>query len=205
MAPSILLTCRFQIDMESADETIIELSRAKLVRVALASCAFVALGVWLLSFDMAEIQRGRSFGFLNNNPLLVYGVGLAAVVCFGGCGLYGLVKMFDKKPGLVLNSSGIVENASAVSAGFIPWSEVTGAGVREIQGQKMLMIGVRDPGKYIGRGGALKRALNKANAKMGGSPVAISSVVLKIDFAELVSLFNRYHQKYGGAPAGRES
>lgn len=190
--------------MESADETIIEVSRAKLVRLILGACAAVAGGAWLLSFDMAEIERGHSFGFLGNNPLLVYGVGLLGVVCFGGLGLYGLVKLFDRKPGLVLNSSGIVDNASAVSAGFIPWSDVTGASVYEIQSQKMLKIGVRDPQKYIERGGALKRALNRANSKMGGSAVAIPAVSLKIEFAELLSLFARYHRKYGGLSAERE-
>jgi hypothetical protein len=190
--------------METTDETIIELSRAKLARLILGSCAMAAVGAWLLSFDMAEIQHGRSFGFINNNPLIAYGLGLMAVVCFGGCGLYGLFKLFDRRPGLVLNSSGIVDNASGVAAGFIPWSEVTGASLYEIQGQKMLRIGVRDPRKYVERGGALKRALNRANSKMGGSPVAISSASLKIDFPELLSLFARYQRKYGGLSDGSE-
>ena len=191
--------------MNSTDETIIELSKMKLVLLILGSCAFVAAGGWLLSFDTEEIQYGRSFGFFYNNPLIVYGLGLAAILFFGFSGLYSLKKVFDKKPGLILNSSGIVDNASAVAAGFIPWSDVTGSGIYEIQKQKMLIIGVRDPQKYLDRGGALSRAFNKANAGMSGSPVAISSVALKIEFSELVSLFNRYHHKYGGASAERES
>lgn len=187
--------------METADETVIELSRTKLVLLVLGSCAFVAAGAWLLSFDMEEIRYGRSFTFFYNNPFIVYGAGLAAILFFGLCGLYGLRKLFDGRPGLVLNSSGIVDNASGVAAGFIPWSEVEGSGVYEVHQQKMLIIIVRDPGKYIGRGGALSRTLNKANYKMSGSPISISSVALKIDFAELVSLFDRYHRKYGAARA----
>ena len=183
----------------------IELSRTKLVLLILGSCAFVAAGAWLLSFDASEIRSGRSFNFFFREPWVVYGVGLAAILFFGLCGLYAFVKLFDKKPGLILNSAGIVDNASGVAAGFIPWSEVTGASIYEIQKQKMLIIGVRSPQKYLDRGGALKRAFNKANSKMVGSPVAISSVALKINFAELVSLFERYHRKYGGAPAGRET
>jgi hypothetical protein len=190
--------------MNSTDETIIELSKTKLVLLILGACAFVVAGVWLLSLDAAEIRSGRSFRFFFNEPIIVYVAGVASILCFGLGGLYGLRKLFDKRPGLIFNNSGIVDNASAVAAGFIPWSEVLGAGVYEIQKQKMLIIGVRDPQKYVGRGGALKRALNKANYKMSGSPISISSVALKIDFAELISLFNRYHQKYG-VPAGRES
>ena len=190
--------------METADKTIIETSRRKLVLLVLGSCAFVAAGAWFLSFDVAEIQHGRSFPFFGNNPLIVYAVGLAGILFFGASGLYGLFKMFDKKPGLVLDSSGVFDNASGVAAGFIPWSEVLGAGVYEIQGQKMLIIGVRDPQKYLDRGSALKRTLNKASYKMVGSPIAISSVALKIDFSELVSLFDRYYEKYGGPSAARE-
>jgi hypothetical protein len=186
--------------MESTDETIIELSRKKLVLLILGSCAFVVAGVWLLSLDAGEIRYGRGFRFFFNEPTVVYGAGVASILFFGVCGLYGIRKMFDKKPGLVLNSDGIVDNASGAAAGFIPWSEVIGSGVVEIQKQKMLVIGVRDPQKYIDRGGALRRALNKANSGMTGSPIAIPSVTLKIDFSELVSLFNRYQQKYCAAP-----
>ncbi|HZB46049.1 MAG TPA: STM3941 family protein, partial [Pyrinomonadaceae bacterium] len=180
--------------MGSHDETIIGLSRTKLVLTILGSCALVAAGAWLLSLDAARIRSGRSFNFFFNEPSVAYGTGLVSILFFGLCGLYAFSKLFDRKPGLVLNSDGVVDNASGVAAGFIPWSEVLGSGVCEVQKQKMLIVGVRDPQKYIARGGALKRALNQANYRMTGSPVAIPSVALKIDFSELVSLFNRYHQ-----------
>jgi hypothetical protein len=51
----------------------------------------------------------------------------------------------------------------------------------------------------IERGGTLKHALNKANYKMCGSPIAITSNALKINFSELLSLFHQYNQKYGNA------
>jgi hypothetical protein len=191
--------------MESNDETIIELSKAKLNLAILGSCAFVAAGAWMLSFDAAEIRSGRSFNFFFREPWVVYGFGLAAILFFGAAALYASVKLFDKRPGLILNSSGFVDNASGVAAGFIPWSEVVGAGIYEVQGQKMLIVGVRDPRKYIERGNALKRLLNKGSYKMTGSPVAVSSVALKIDFKELVSLFERYQRKYGVAAFGRET
>jgi hypothetical protein len=190
--------------METTDETIIEQSKKKLVLIILGSLALVAAGAWMLSLDADEIRSGRSFNFFFRSPAVVYGFGGAGVICFGLSAAYAFKKMFDKRPGLVLNSSGFIDNASGIAAGFIPWTEVTGAGVYEIQGQKMLTVGLRDPQKYIDRGSALKRALNKANSGMVGSPVSISSVALKINFAELVSLFERYHRKYGGPPAGGE-
>lgn len=191
-------------NMEPADETIIETSVTKLVLLVLGSCAFVAAGAWLLSLDAEEIRSGRSFHLFFNNPTAVRGLGLAAILFFGSCGVYGLFKMFDKRPGLVFSSAGIVDNASAAAAGFIPWSDVTGAHVYEMRGQKMLVIGLRDPQKYTDRGNALRRALNRANSGMSGSPVSISPVALKVGFAELVALFDRYHRKYGAPSAARE-
>lgn len=181
--------------MSSKDEKIIKLSKKKILLLILGACAFVTLGVWLFSLDEATIQSQRWF----NSPMFVHAIGLVSIVFFGLCGVFALKKLFDKKPGLVFNDSGIVDNASGVSAGLIPWSEVVGSEIFEIQKQKMLIIKVKNPQKYIERSGLLKRALNKANYKMCGSPIAISSSTLKIDFSELLSLFNRYQRKYGNA------
>ncbi|HEX8130271.1 MAG TPA: STM3941 family protein, partial [Pyrinomonadaceae bacterium] len=125
------------------------------------------------------------------------GLGLVGIVFFGSFGLYALKKLLDKKPALVFNSSGIIDNASSVSPGFIPWSEVVGAQICEIQNQKLLIIKVRDPQEYIARGSSLRQTINKANYKMVGSPISIATNTLAIDFSELVSLFDRYQRKYG--------
>ena len=186
--------------MNSIDEKIIEFSKTKLVQIILACCVFVALGVWLFSIDDARIRSSRSFRFFLNNPMYAHGLGLLAIVFFGFCGIILIKKLIDKKPGLIFNSSGFIDNASGVSAGFIPWSEVTGSQLLDLQRQRLLIIMVADPEKYAERGSLFKRTFNKANYKMCGSPIAISSNALKVDFSELVSLFNQYQQKYGRAP-----
>jgi hypothetical protein len=179
--------------VSTTDEAIVELSKKKVFLIILGSCAFVALGVWLLFLDEATIQSQR------RSPMLVHGIGLVAVAFFGLIGAFGIKKLFDKKPGLVFNSSGIVDNSSAVSAGLIPWSEILGAEIFETHKQKMLIIKVRYPQKYIERGGQLKQLLNKANYKMCGSPIAITSSGLKVNFQELLSLFSQYHKRYTNA------
>jgi hypothetical protein len=208
MAPSSLpaiLDTKMDSHTDTHDETIIALGKAKVAMLIFFSCAFVAAGAWMLSFDAADIRSDRSFGIFFNEPLIAHGFGLAAIVFFALCGLYGLKKMFDKKPGLILNESGIVDNASGVAAGFVPWSEVLGIAVYEIHKQKMLIVGVKDPQKYIARGGVLKRMLNRANHNMSGSPITISAAALGIEFPELLALFERYLQKYGGASAERDA
>lgn len=185
-------------ETDSADETVIELSKTKMILLLLAACAFGAAGAWLLTLDAAEIRSDRSFTFFFKEPLIAYGLGVLSLLFSVAGGVIVVRKLFDKKPGLVLNSSGVFDNASVAAAGLIPWSDVVGSEVIDIQGQKMLIVHVSDPRKYVERGGALRRALNRAGHKMGPGPVAIPSNMLKIDFPDLVALFDQYRRKYGG-------
>lgn len=181
--------------MSAIDEKIIELSKKKILLLILVSCAGVALGVWLFSLDAATIQSHRRF----NSPPLVHGIGVASIVLFGLCGIFGIKKLSEKKPGLILNSYGVIDNSSAISAGLIPWNEIVGVEIFEMRKQKMLIVKVKDPKKYIERGNRLKQTLNNANFKMCGSPIAITSNSLKISFSELLALFSKYQQKYCSA------
>jgi hypothetical protein len=177
------------------DQTIIELSGKKFGLIIIGSCAFVAIGIWLFSLDPASIRalpRG-------SNPTFVHSIGLASVVFFGLCAIVAIPKLFDEKPGLVFASSGIIDNASSVSAGLIPWTEIIGAESFDVRKQKFLIIKVKDPQKYLDRGNRLKKLAITANYKMCGSPITISAIALKTSFPELLSLFDRYQQKYGNA------
>ena len=177
------------------DEVVVGLSKKKVFLLIVGSFAFVALGVWMFSLDASSIARNLP----RKDPRFVHGVGVAAIAFFGLCGSIGLRKMFDKKPGLVLNSSGITDNSSGVSAGFIPWSEIKGAKILQVGAQKILIIMVEKPEAYVGRGNILQRAANKMNFNLYGTPILIASNTLKIGFPELHSLFHQYLQAFGNA------
>ncbi|MGI8919002.1 MAG: STM3941 family protein [Pyrinomonadaceae bacterium] len=110
--------------MNPSDENIIELSKTKIALAILGTGAFVAIGIWMLSLDEASIRSNRSFRLFLNNPMYVQALGVVSIILFGLLALFLIKKLFDKKPGLVFTDSGIVDNASAVAAGFSPWSEV---------------------------------------------------------------------------------
>ena len=179
--------------MTSRNKTVIELSKKKIALQILLAFAFMALGAWLFSLDAETIQSMRRF----NSPLLVHGIGLACMILFGIFASYAIWKFFDNKPGLEIDSFGVMDNASALAAGLIPWKDVVDTGIFEVQKQKMLVVKVSDPQKYMMRGTPLKRLLIKANHKMCGSPIVISPGALQINFDELVSLFDQYREKYG--------
>src|SRR3982751_3143564 len=117
--------------MNSMDEKIIELSKSKITIAVLGCCAFVSIGIWLLFVDETKIRSDKSFNLFLNDPMYVRGLGILAIVFFGLCAILFIKKLFDKKPGLVFSNSGIVDNASSVSAGLIPWSEIVGADIFE--------------------------------------------------------------------------
>jgi len=180
--------------MSANDELAIKLSKGRIILLILGSCAFVAVGVWMFSMLPEDLKDMPPFF---RNLLFIHTVGILSIVFFGMTGVFGIKKFFDRKAGLVFNSAGIFDNSSGISAGYIPWTEILGTKIYEMVNQKMLIILLANPDVYIERGNPLKRFLNRKNYNMCGSPISISSNALKMSFPELLSTFERYHQKYG--------
>lgn len=153
----------------------IPLSKGKLGLIALGAIAFVPLCLWVVALDDASIVHRALAGL---------GIPLFAV-----CGVLAVRKLFDTRPGLILDSQGFTDNASANPAGFVPWTDVTDFHVVTIRRQRSLTVVVRNPEEYINRGGKLRQYLNRANTRMVGSPIAISANSLKICFEDLVAAF----------------
>lgn len=188
--------------MTASDEEVVKLSKFKNTLLALGSCAFVALGIWMAFLSDAEIESQRRY----NNSLIVHSVGWAAAIFAGMCGLIGVRKLLDHKPGLILSSAGLTDNSSGLSAGFIPWHEIAGFAVYAVRKQKLLVVLLIDPEKYLNTGNVLRRNLNRINHRMAGSPIFITSNSLRLRFDDLLHVCNEYFYKYGstaqqGAPA----
>lgn len=171
----------------TSNDIVIALSKRKILLLLAGSVAFVATGIVL--WTIADTQN-------RYNALFVKAVALACVTFFGMCGLYACLKLFDSKPGLIIDAEGLVDNSSAVAAGRIPWSEVVGLSVTKIARSSFVTVQVPDPYKYVERAGALQRIASTANTKLVGSPINISSLALKIPFDELVQILRESHERY---------
>ncbi len=163
------------------EERIIPLSRKKIVLIILGSLAFVGLGIWMW---------GHASGTSMAEGILLRVISVLSIGFFGLCGIYGCVKIFDSKPGLIIDQEGIIDSSSAAAVGRVPWSEITGVTISEISGQKFLTIHVTDPEKYMERGGAMTKRMHRMNLKMTGSPINLSSNALGIDFNELCQILS---------------
>ena len=169
------------------DVVTIYTSKLKSLGIIFLSLCFVVAGVWMLYMSRFEAA---------NTSFLLRIIGLASIIFFGFCGLYPAIKLFDTRPGLVLDSVGIIDRSSAVSVGRVPWQDIHRIDVTQVENQRFLTFYVRDPERYVQRGNWIQRRMNALNYKYYGSPVQISSLSLKISFGELNSLVLEYQHRY---------
>jgi len=177
--------------MSTLSNTIeIPLSKKKILLLLLGAIVFVGLGIWYIVIpdQVVSVQY--------RNPEFIRIAGIASFVFFGICAVFIAKKLFDKKIGLIIDESGITDNTNGTSIGLIEWSDITGIEVIQIMSTKILMIQTNKPYKYIdkGKNKISKRAM-KANLKLYGSPISITSSSLKIKFSELETLVKNEYTK----------
>ncbi|MEL1245827.1 STM3941 family protein [Flavobacterium sp. DGU11] len=169
----------------SKEPVVIQLSKGKLALLLIGSIIFVIIGVWIL------VSGPVSSNVLLDNPIVKYGAGIASILFFGFIAVAYIVKLFDTRPGLIIDEKGITDNASGVSAGFIPWGDVRHIYTTQVMNQKFIMIGVNNPEDYINRQAKfLKKKAMNYNFKNYGSPISITPNGLKMDFENLLSALN---------------
>lgn len=171
-------------------------SKTKLLKLLLFCILFLIAGFW-----MGITHPQTSNPVFNNSILKMLSAGLSIIL--GVVGLFAMMKkLLDKKPGLIINESGIYDNTSVFKFGLIPWSDISQIFDHEVKvsassTQRFITIGLTDPDKYISREtGSIKRKMMEANAKNFNSPVHISTNTLKIDHKELVEIINTCFKKY---------
>jgi len=177
--------------MTKDDQIEIPLSKQKMILTFLGSIVFVGLGIWFL------INPPKISNPILGNPTLIFIVGLASILFFGLVAVTIFRKFSDKKKGLIINSQGITDNSSGVSAGLIPWKDIQEIKVSQVMSQKFLMFIVSNPQDYIDKvTNPFKRNAMKMNYKSYGSPISISSNALQTNFDDLQKLLIEKMKQY---------
>ncbi|RFZ90367.1 hypothetical protein D0C36_21485 [Mucilaginibacter conchicola] len=157
----------------------IPLSKTSMALGLAASAVFVAAGIWFVNHPN-QFHRA---------PLIITIIGIAAIVAFGVAALYIVNKLFDTRPGFIIDDDGITDNSNAFAVGFVPWEDVQKIEVAYIQRQKIIKIYVKDPDGYIRRQpNALSRRMASISYRIHGSPVAVSAQALQSSFDDLYKL-----------------
>jgi len=180
----------------NANETLeIALSKRKLVLMFIGSLIFVAAGFWFIKAPETFTQT-----IFKPSPTLITIIGYASIIFFGTCAVFIFRKLFDTKAGIIIDNEGIHDNSSGLSAGFIPWNDISNISTIEVSRQKLIMIEVSNPDDYINRQtNFIAKKASAINHKMYGSPISISAGSLKYKFDDLYyTLRKRWQQSTNG-------
>lgn len=175
--------------------------------MALGSAFFVVASggicaAWIVTFP--EDAARLSLPWLVVARLVSLPVFLACVVgvlFFGWALIHFLGQLlFFRRPVLEIGPDGILDRASGVSVGFVPWEEVGSVEPYRFRGQRFVTIRVENGRELIARQNPLKRLLIKANRRyFHTGEINIPLNVLAIPDDELATLFADHVGLEGGA------
>ncbi|MBA2935107.1 hypothetical protein HZF05_13485 [Sphingomonas sp. CGMCC 1.13654] len=153
--------------------------RALLTMIA---AGFVALGLWMIG---AFGPPPTSHRYSESETIAI---GWASVLFFGLCGIVGVAKIFDTNEQLRINAAGI--RYAGWSSKTIPWHEIIDVTEWTYRRQKVIVLHLRNPALYPGRGTA--GLLASANRKLTGGDVAITLTGTDRSFNDAMSAVARY-------------
>lgn len=161
----------------------IPLSKIKIFWLLLGGILFVTIGVLFVSNPEGYVSL--MFG----SPEIIWFGGALSLSFFGFISIFIIKKIFDKKPGLIIDERGITDNSTITSVGLIEWKDITGIRIAEVASTKCLILKVKRPDKYIKSGKSkMQRKTLEMNNSIYGSPITIISGSLKMKFEDLHKL-----------------
>ena len=154
----------------------IPLHKGKLLRWFLMSALFMVLGVWLA-------RKATSFEGLTAARAWF---GAISCILFAAAGMIVLgSKLFDKRPGLVLNDEGIHRLGVFAFQPVIPWKHITHCSITNVKGTKILLVHVDNVEEVLARMNPISRAMQRMVLSHYGTPHSLTSNTLQCDLDDL--------------------
>lgn len=157
-------------------------SRWRLSLMALCSAALVALGLWLggaLGPPLAS-----SLDFLSVEVVF----GWLGVIFFGLCFVAAVKRLLDNGEQLRIGAAGV--RWALWSDQTIPWVEITDVTTWSVERQKGIVLHLRDPSRFPGRGPAAIFA--RVDRLLTGGHIAITLAGTDRSFDEALSAIARF-------------
>jgi quinol-cytochrome oxidoreductase complex cytochrome b subunit len=168
-------------DVPNKGEIRIPLSKTKIILMFIGSLIFVFLVVWI--FQNPALSN-------TSDPLVMQLVAIGGFVFFTIAAVYSAIKLFDQKPGLIINEEGITDNSSGAAVGFVQWDNIKDIKYTNVMGTRIIALLLHDPDVILNRQKGIKRFITKINKDGFDSPVQISSNTLRCNFDELHEIIN---------------
>jgi hypothetical protein len=116
-----------------------------------------------------------------------HSIGLLCILVCGAAMIYPLVRLLRHTPTLIIHSSGVVDNGSALSVGFLPWHEIGRVEIVQFSSQRYLAIDVKNRETLLRAKSGFKALILRFNSKISGATTHIASMNLSMPLEEIVS------------------
>lgn len=157
----------------------INFSRKKIITILLLSIVLSTLTIAMFLYP----EKFTSSLLRSELPLIIGGIIGTLFLFLSVCFL--LSKVF-KKTAIVISEKGIYDRTNIISVGFIPWEDITGIRTAEIKSNKVLLIDVKNPNKYIKSSkNIIQKTLIKINYQSYKTPISLNAKMLECSFSEL--------------------
>lgn len=171
-------------------EIIIALDKKKLILLLFAGVVFTFFSFWFI------LKPSDFVNFITRSENIVFIAGILGLIVFGLGSVLLFFKLFDNKPGLIINERGIIDNSNSSSIGLIKWSDITKISQKKVVSTKFLLVEISNPEDYIQKANQMKKLSLKQNLKTYGTPITITSVGLQCSFEELERMIlESYNQR----------
>jgi len=165
------------------EEFVAQHSRVRLALILLGAVGFVWAGLLFVGAFGPLTPASRRY-----SPEFFAIVGWLSLTFFGACAIVIAKRLIEGGEALRIGQTGI--SFAAWSDQTIPWSEITNISEWRFRGQRSIILHLRDPNRFPGRG-ILGFAAN-ANRALTGGDVAISLTGTNRSFDEAVAAIARY-------------
>ena len=170
------------------NDIVIFAKKTKLLGLGLVCLVFEAIFVIFFVYGFPD-DRESSGSFV---PVVL----IIGALMFGAILIYVCFRLLNPAPVVIINREGIVDNASAFSAGLIHWYEIRTMFVYQVVNEPMLGIVPFDTQPIIARQSPVKRFFFKLlKAGSEGAPFSIPGTMLPMSAEELLAKILQYHEK----------
>jgi hypothetical protein len=125
------------------------------------------------------------------SPSVIFGIGWASVLFFGFGSVVFARMLFDTKPQLQIGLRGI--RWVRWSDDTIPWSEIADVTSWSYRRQKAIILHLRHPDRYPGRG--YLAMLARVNRRLTGGDIAITLAGTDRSFADAMSAIEQFRPR----------
>lgn len=171
------------------------------VEIALSTRKLMLLlGYNALLLTLSGLVLGVSPRFpLPVNWLMIIS-GTVAALFFGGSLVVYSTKLFQRKPGFVVDHEGLIDQADAGSCGRVYWSEIQGLRLGGRTGQGLVLLQPGHPNTIIPDAGPVTQLFLRFNQWRFGTPLVLSTTTLEIDPPKLFQLIKENHTALSPEP-----